>query len=263
MQLTEHILTQNDCWKAGQTITPLGVMVHSPGVAQPDVDVFLRTWNQPGVERCAHAFVARGGVTQTLPWNWRGWHAGTAPNGGRSANNTHIGFEILEPAGHTYRGGTMIGYDPEENGAYFADVYQNAVELTALLCRQYGLDPMQPGVVISHNEGYALDVASNHSDVMQWFPKHNKSMDLFRADVRRVLEGGENEMTQAQFDAFFRVAMSDYLAGQNDAAVSSWAGDAWEKATRAGIFDGTKPRAPLSREQAALVLDRLHLLDRD
>ena len=41
MEITEHILTQNDCYKAGRTITPKGIMVHSMGVAQPKVEVFL------------------------------------------------------------------------------------------------------------------------------------------------------------------------------------------------------------------------------
>ena len=49
MNLTERILTGSDCWKAGRTITPKGVMVHSTGVAQPDPEVFLKNWNQPGV----------------------------------------------------------------------------------------------------------------------------------------------------------------------------------------------------------------------
>ena len=48
MQLTEHILTRNDCYKAGRTIVPKGIMVHSTGTAQPDVNVWLRLWDRPG-----------------------------------------------------------------------------------------------------------------------------------------------------------------------------------------------------------------------
>ena len=39
-----------------------------------------------------------------------------------------------------------------------------------------------------------------------------------------------------------------------------WAQEAWAKAAAAGIFDGTRPRDPLTRQEAALVLDRLGLL---
>lgn len=249
MHITEHILTNSDCYKAGRTIRPRGIMVHSTGVAQPDVNVFLKAWNKPGVDACIHAFVHQGGVTETLPWNWRGWHAG----GG--ANNTHIGFEILEPAGHSYRGGTMIGYDPEKNGPYFQRVYNTAVELCAYLCRQYSLDPERD--IIDHAEGFRLGLAFDHGDVGQWFPKHGRSMDTLRADVKATLKGGGPEMTQEQLDAAL-TAREEAISAR---AVSSWAGEAWRKAERAGILDGTAPGAPLTREQAALVLDRLGLLN--
>ena len=42
---------------------------------------------------------------------------------------------------------------------------------------------------------------------------------------------------------------------------SSWAKEAWEKAVALGIFDGTNPQGPLTREQAAVILDRLGLLE--
>ena len=262
MKLTEHILTGNDCWKAGRTIVPKGVMVHSPGVAQDDVNVFLKAWDQPGAERCVHAFVTREGAVQTLPWNWRGWHAGVPAEGGVSANNTHISFEMLEPDGHAYQGAVMVGYDVKKNAEYFAAVYRNAVELTAMLCAAYHLDPAAPGVVISHAEGHVLGVASNHADVGQWFPKHGKSMDDFRADVARVMEGGSAELTQAEFDRMFRAALADWESEQGAGKASLWAVEAWEKAVRAGVFAGARPRSPLSREQAALVLDRLGLLEK-
>lgn len=256
MELTQHFLTQSDCYKTGRTIVPKGIMVHSPGVAQPDVNVFLKNWDRPGVDACVHAFVHRDGVTQTLPWNHRGWHAGTPRNGGLSANNTHISFEILEPAGHTYQGGTMIGYDAEANAAYFAAVYHNAVTLSARLCRDYGLDPMTD--IVDHEEGYRLDIASNHSDVMQWFPYHGKSMDTFRADVKNLLDQGE-EVPGMTLEAF-RAMLVQVQAEVEALPASDWAQEAWTKAEAAKLFDGTKPRAPLTREQAAVVLDRLGLL---
>lgn len=236
MELTQRFLTQCDCYKTGRTIAPKGIMVHSMGVAQPNPEVFLKNWDRPGVDACVHALVHQGGVVQTLPWNHRAWHAGTPRNGGVSANNTHISFEILEPAGHTYRGGTMVDYDPDRNADYFAKVYRNAVELSALLCREFCLDPLRD--IVDHEEGYQWDIASNHSDVMQWFPYHGKSMDTFRADVKTLLDGEKEPLP-----------------------VSSWAAEAWEKAAKAGIFDGTNPRDPLTREQAAVVLDRLGLLE--
>lgn len=40
----------------------------------------------------------------------------------------------------------------------------------------------------------------------------------------------------------------------------SWAKEAWSKAAAAGVFDGTRPRDALTRQEAAIVLGRLNLL---
>ena len=202
-----QILTKNDCYQAGRTITPKGIMVHSAGVAQPDPEVFCRQWNRPGVEACVHAFVAEERIIQTLPWNWRGWHAGRGERG--SANNTHISFECCEPAGHTYQGGTMVGYDTEKNQRYFQHIFENAVDLCALLCQKYHLDPLEPGVVLCHAEGHQQGIASNHADVLQWWPKHGVTMDDFRQSVYQKLQKEEEEpMTQEQFNAMLEQALT-------------------------------------------------------
>ncbi|PAD73657.1 N-acetylmuramoyl-L-alanine amidase [Paenibacillus campinasensis] len=39
--------------------------------------------------------------------------------------------------------------------------------------------------------------------------------------------------------------------------VSSWAAPAWEAATKNGYFDGTRPGAPITREEAAVLIMRL------
>ena len=233
--LKRHFLTENDCYKAGRTITPQGVMVHSTGVAQPDPEVFIRRWNKPDVDKCVHAFVGREQVIQTLPWTTRGWHAGTGP-AGRSANNTHISFECCEPPGHTYQGGEMAGYNVEANRPYFNDLYENAVQLTAMLCREFGLDPLEPGVVICHAEGHSLGIASGHSDVLQWWPKHGVSMEQFRQDVARAMEGGDEEdtMTQERFDQL----MDNYLTRLGQLPPSGWSAPARAWAEEQGITTG-------------------------
>ena len=206
MNLIQCYLIANDCSQAGRTITPKGVMVHSTGANNPLVARYVQPtenqanrdaiiqeigtnrnqndWNNPGLSVCTHAFIGKfadGGVgsVQTLPWNRRGWHAGTGTSGG-SANDTHISFEICE--------------DDLTDAGYFQKVYQEAVELTAMLCKQYNLNPLADGVVICHSEGYKRGIASNHGDVIHWFPKHGKSMDTFRADVAKAM-GSSNTST--------------------------------------------------------------------
>lgn len=186
MNLQKLIFTNNDCYKAGKKIVPKGVMVHSTGANNPYLkryvgpddgklgkNTYNNHWNQP-MDRsvCVHAFIGKlndGSIAtyQTLPWDHRGWH------GGGDSNNTHISFEICE--------------DGLTNKDYFNAVYTEAVELTAMLCKDYNLDPMKDGVVICHSEGYKRGIASNHGDVMHWFPKHGKNMNTFRADVKAQL----------------------------------------------------------------------------
>lgn len=51
-----------------------------------------------------------------------------------------------------------------------------------------------------------------------------------------------------------------YVEEGEDQAVSSWAKGAWDKAVAKGILDGTRPKDPLTREEYAVTLDRLHLI---
>lgn len=251
MKLYTQILTKNDCYKSGRTITPSGVMVHSTGANNPKLSRYVpgnaeigyntggNHWDMPGTGACVHAFIGKladgsVGAVQTLPWNRRGWHCGKGSKG--SANDTHIAFEICE--------------DGLEDRNYFQTVYQAAVELTADLCRQYSLDPMKDGVVICHSEGHTRGIASNHGDVMHWFPIHEKTMDMFRNDVARAMEG-EDEMTQEQFDAM----LENYLARKaQEKADQPWEQMAIDKVQAAGISDGQRPRAiPTRVEVMAMV----------
>jgi N-acetylmuramoyl-L-alanine amidase len=179
MEIKRRIMTESDCYKAGRKITPKGIMVHSTAVPGLMAAAWFSRWNKPGIKACVHAFLDDKEIWQYLDWNHRGWHAGG------SANNTHIGFEICEPGGHRYeRGSTMLNYDVSANEEYFNKIYNNAIELCVMLCRQYGLTEKD---IITHSEGYRLGVASNHGDVMHWFPKHGKSMDTFRKAVKEAL----------------------------------------------------------------------------
>ena len=49
--------------------------------------------------------------------------------------------------------------------------------------------------IICHSEGHAQGIASNHGDVMHWFPKHGKNMDTFRAAVKAKLAASSSGNT--------------------------------------------------------------------
>lgn len=189
MNLRKLILTKNACYKAGRTIVPKGIMVHSTGANNPNLKRYVgpddgllgknqynNHWNQDkpgGRQVCVHGFIGKLADSsiatyQTLPWGHRGWHGGSGSKG--SVNDTHIGFEICE--------------DGLSDGTYFNKVYRETVELCVYLCKLYDFTEKN---IICHSEGYKLGIASNHADVMHWFPKHGKSMDALRADVKSSL----------------------------------------------------------------------------
>lgn len=176
MDIQQHYLTNNDCYKAGRTIAPAGIVVHDTACNQRKISAYLASWDQAGVEKCVHAFIGTRpdssfGVVQTLPWDRRCWGCGSGKAG--SYNNSHIQFEICQ--------------DDRTDAAWFAECYQAAVELCAYLCQQYNI-PV--GKIVDHAEAHALGYASNHSDTSDWFPLFGKSMDTFRADVQAVMGGG-------------------------------------------------------------------------
>lgn len=215
MNLHKLILINNACYKAGKTITPKGIMVHSTGANNPNLKRYVgpddgllgknqynNHWNQDkpdGRQVCVHAFIGKladGSIAtyQTLPWNHRGWHAGG------SANDTHIGIEICE--------------DGLTDAAYFSAVYKEAVELCVYICKQYGLTEKD---IVGHYEGYQKGIASNHGDPKNWFPKHGKSMDTFRADVKAGLTAAEAQapVIPTEPKKYYRVQVGAYSVKSN------------------------------------------------
>lgn len=242
MNLHKLLLTNNACYKVGKRMTPKGIMVHSTGANNPNLRRYVgpddgllgvnangnhwNTYTPGGKKVCVHAFIGKlkdGSIAtyQTLPWDYVGWHCGGA------GNQTHIGFEICE--------------DDLTDASYFSAVYREAVELCVYLCKLYGLTEQD---VLCHSEGHIKGIASNHGDVMHWFPKHNKNMDTFRADVKAGLTEKEE-------------------AKKMDNTPSSWSKEAVEWAVAQGLMAGDENgdlmlRSGLTREQFCVMLKRYH-----
>lgn len=182
INIVEAFATKNKCYQVAKPLTPHGIMLHSIGVPQPNAAVMARSYNQyqpNGRSVCVHGFIQRDGTYyQTLPYTMRAWHCGG------SANSTHIGIEMTEPASITYTGGaSWRDLDPTATEAHVRGTYAAAVELFAQLCTQYALDPLEDGVIISHAEGAARGVASAHADPTHLWRAFGLTMDGFRADV--------------------------------------------------------------------------------
>jgi len=191
MDIRQAFFTKNACFVEGEYIVPQGIMMHSTGANNPYLRRYLpgddligynsngNDWDMSNKEaiskfglpldKCVNGFIGKDlngevRVYQTLPWNMRSWHcAGTG-------NSTHISFEICED-----------GLDDE---VYFWKIYSMAAQLCAFLCKMYN---MSIDNVICHSEGAAMGIASDHQDVMHWFPRFGANMDDFRKDVLNLM----------------------------------------------------------------------------
>jgi hypothetical protein len=205
------IFEKNACYKAGRTITPKGIMVHSTGANNPSLkryvgpddgllgknqygnhwnvyhpggkDIGVHTYTDVnkdgscdvcgGRQVCVHGFIGELAAGTIATYQTLPWNY----------RGWHCGSGSKGSGNDTH-----ISFEICEDGltdaAYFAAVYKEAAELCAYLCKQYGLTEKD---IICHSEGYKLGVSSNHADVMHWFPKHGKNMDAFRNDVKTLL----------------------------------------------------------------------------
>lgn len=226
IDIVEAVVTANKCYQAAIPLHPQGIMLHSIGCPQPNAAVMAHRYNtyQPnGQSVCVHGFVQRDGTYyHTLPYNLRAWHCGG------SANQTHIGIEMTEPASIVYTGGaSWRDLDPAATEAHVRGTYAAAVELFAQLCEQYALDPLADGVIISHAEGAARGVASRHADPTHLWRAFGLTMDGFRADVAAKMAAGN---TDEEDDDMVRYDSIDDVPG--------WAQDTVRALMDAGALQG-------------------------
>ena len=201
-------MRQSDWYRnEGGTTTIKGVLWHCTGANNPNLKRYVQPddnatdkqywldklgvntngndWNH-SKGNGIHAWIGKladGSVTtvQVGPWNKVAWGCGQGNHG--SCNNGWVQFEICE--------------DGLSDKNYFDAVYREACELTAYLCKIYGLNPfgtiefsgVKVPVILCHQDSYKLGLGSNHSDVYNWFNRFGKTMDDVRKDVNAILTG--------------------------------------------------------------------------
>ena len=272
MTVRQQMAVRNDCYRRNQAEMgkapadrdsryaryyqgPRGVMVHSTGANNPNLRRYVQPddgilgvnpndndWNRPGLDVAVHAFI---GLTQTgdvaayqiLPWEYRAWHCGG------DANDTHVSFEICE--------------DALNDRAYLDRTYQVAMELTAELCRKFGLDPLAP----------ELGIASNHADVDHWWSRFGVTMDDFRAGVARLLQKEEEpSMTREEVTQMVKQALGEDRKARTFpklADVPGWAAATVQKLVKRDALQGDGQALNLSYDflRVMVALDRMGVLD--
>lgn len=176
MEIKQNILTKNNCYKTGRALNPIMLMVHSTAVPGAPAKNFISSWNTPkpnGREVCVHGFTDDTGAYQTLPWDMQAWHCGG------SGNRKAIGIELCEPKSYSDK-------------AYFEKVIGIAIQEYAYLSQKYGIPVSN---IVSHKEGHAMGIASNHGDPDHWWRYMGYTMDDFRADVQKCINSGKVNVT--------------------------------------------------------------------
>ena len=289
------MMTNSTCYKGTTKMKIKGVLWHSTGANNPWLKRYVQPtegqyysslvqligkntagndWNHISRNAGVNAWIGKladGSITsvQTLPWNYTPWGCGGACNDG------WIQFEICE--------------DALTDPAYFQAVYQEACELTAYLCKTYGIDPWgsvyfkgkNVPTILCHQDSYKLGLGSNHGDIYHWFNRYGKTMNDVRNDVAKIIAESEKpapapaikpatptkpiikeeeeEVTQAQFNEMMNVYLTE-LAKKNP---SSWSKDARAWAEKEGLISGDGAgnkmyKKYLTREEMAQILYRLH-----
>lgn len=190
--IKQKILTKNDCYKSGRTITPNSMQLHTIGTAQNTALSLAEYWNQPGIQACVHYCIdaeTENLVYQFLPDKCRSW--ADAGHG----NNNSITVELMESDYMKYTGGA--NYTITNEAKFKADItraYNTAVQFFAMKCKEYGWNPqekMANGLyrVYSHDEGRRLGLSSAHVDPTHIWSRYGWTMDKFRADVAQAMKG--------------------------------------------------------------------------
>lgn len=229
INIIEAFTTKNKCYQVATPLYPQGIMLHSIGCPQPNAAVMAQSYNQyrpNGQSVCVHAFVQRDGtVYQTLPWTVQAWHCGG------SANSTHIGIEMTEPASIVYtgHGAEWRDLDPAATETHVRGTYAAAVELFAQLCDQFDLDPLADGVIISHAEGRMRGVASPHADPAHLWNAFGLTMDMFRRDVYNAMHCINNDNDEEE----------DVMRYNSIDEVPDWARSTIKEMMDEGLIAGT------------------------
>jgi hypothetical protein len=267
----------NSSWYKGarRNSTPVGILWHDTGAGNPTlkryvqpletdanyqemlallgVNKYKNDWNHIEHEAGLNAWIgqlADGSVAtiQAGDWTMTPWGCGSGSLGScngyikKDGKTTYIGqhwvqFEICD--------------DKYQDREYFDKVYQEAVELTAMICKQYNIDPkgyvvyngVQVPTILCHADSYKLKLGGNHGDVYGWFNKMGKTMDDVRNDVAALL-GKTDSAQEPIFEKLdvvkIREGVTTYTNGKT---IASWV---HSKTLYVRGFDGSSDKVIIS-----------------
>ena len=139
---------------------------------------------------------------------------------------------MCEPACIKYTSGSSFTCSDTATAKAVAErTYNAAVELFAFLCKKFNLNPLADGVIISHREGHARGIASNHGDPEHLWNglKMGYTMDGFRKAVAAAMNATEEKpATDSTETTLYRVQTGAFSKKENATALA-------EKLKKAGF----------------------------
>ena len=189
--ITEKYCTGNRRYKAAQTFSPQGVVLHSIGTPQPSADVLWNYWQNDGSAYVVHYMVDDSKILHCMPDNYKCWHVGSP------GNSQYIGIEMGEPRQIHYTSGSRFTVsDLATAQRYTENCYKNAVELIAYLCKKYGWNPDTD--VHTHYEITQRRLSNtDHVDPQHLWNGLGMGYDLatLKRDVKAAMSGSSSTST--------------------------------------------------------------------
>lgn len=191
LEIKEYYLTKNGCYNSGKRITPIGMQLHTIGTEQNTARSLADYWNQSGISVCVHYVVdaeTENLIYNLLPENFR-----SGADGG-FGNGNLITVELMESDYMKYTSGASFVITNQTK--FLEDIlrsYNTAVKFFAVKCLEHNWNPLAKlpnglHVVSSHDEGRRLGLSTSHVDPTHLWGHIGKTMDIFRADVKKEME---------------------------------------------------------------------------
>lgn len=185
MQIIEALCTGNSRYKAGERLTPKGVVLHSIGTPQCNARVLRDYWNRNSSPYVVHYVLDDTQVLHCMPNSKKCWHVGSP------GNAKWLGIEMCEPSQIKYVSGASFTVSDLSAAQKFAiGCYKNAVQLIAKLCAEYGWNP--DSAVLTHYEVTKKKLSStDHVDPQHLWDGLGLGYDLatLRRDVKAAMGG--------------------------------------------------------------------------
>ena len=134
------------------------------------------------------------------------------------------------------------------------------VPATAIVNRAHEAGVLLHGSGVAHQIEYTVLAKTDAPAVLIEYGFHTNQEDIGLLKDSSYRDKLAEATAKGACD-FLGIAWTAESGGDGtDIPAADWAAEAWQKAKSNGVMDGTRPTEPITRQELALVLDRLNLI---